>query len=126
MGLFGRSNGGGRRRASRESLPMPALVSTVRQTRMPAVVVDLSATGVRLRASSLPKPEDAVSVRMDCVRAFGIVAWSEAGECGVAFEPPLPEFEVERLRREVKTATLTFDGLDETLAAQDWSSGVAR
>lgn len=125
MGLFGRSSGGGRRRASRKTLPMPALVSTVQQTRM-AVLVDLSATGARLRGSGLPRPEDAVSLRMDCVRAFGIVAWSEAGECGVAFDPPLPDFEVERLRREVKVATLTSDGLEETLALQDWSSGVAR
>ncbi|HKP34960.1 MAG TPA: PilZ domain-containing protein [Sphingomicrobium sp.] len=125
MGLFGKSNGGGRRRASREAVPMPALVSTVQQTRM-AVLADVSATGARLRGANLPGAEEPVSVRMDCVRAFGIVAWSEAGECGVEFEPPLPEFEVERLRREVKVAALTSDGLEETLALEDWSSGFAR
>jgi hypothetical protein len=125
MGLFGKSGGGGRRQASRETLRMPALVSTVELTRM-AVLADVSATGARLRGSGLPSAGESVSLRMDCVRAFGIVAWSEAGQCGVEFDPPLPEFEVERLRREVKVATLTSAGLEATLALQDWSSGFAR
>lgn len=124
MRAFGKAVGGGRRRASREPLPIPAVVSRIEQ-RQVAVLVDFSSTGARLRGSQLPPVGEPVSLTIDCVRAFGAVAWREDDLCGVAFDTPLPRFEVDRLRREA-TATLAFSTIDEKLAVDDWMSGVAR
>jgi len=121
MRMFGRSNGGGRRQAPRESLPLPATLSTLRQTRS-ANVADLSATGARLRGADLPAIGDPVELWMDCVRAFGLVAWSKQGECGVEFDPPLPPFEVERLRRLVRLAMIQSAGLEAAFAVPAWAT----
>ena len=125
MHIFGKSNGGGRRRASRENLPMPALVSTIDKTYV-AVLVDLSNTGARLSGFNLPRAGKPMTLRIECVRAFGIVAWSEEGQCGVEFDDPLPDFEVERLKRAPREATLTTHNLSERLAMDEWQSGSAR
>lgn len=125
MPLFGKRIGGGRRGASRERLRLPAMLSTIENYHM-ALVMDLSATGARLRGDNLPPVEEIVSIKLDCVRAFGVVAWSNANECGIRFDDPLSKFELERLRREVKLAALAWRTLDERLAQDDWVSGMAR
>jgi|tagenome__1003787_1003787.scaffolds.fasta_scaffold20989739_2 hypothetical protein len=125
MKSFGKCKGGGRRRAAREVLPMAALVNTLEKTWI-TVLLDVSATGARLRGFDLPAAGEALLVTMDCVRAFGIVAWSEHDECGVQFDPPLPVFEVDRLRREVKVATLTLNVAEEQRAIHAWATGMAR
>lgn len=125
MTAFGKCGGGGRRRASREELPLAAVIGTTRENKV-AVLVDLSTTGARLRASNLPRPGEAMTLKIDCVRAFGIVAWAARGECGVEFETPIFPFEVERLRREAKVATLTCGNVEQRLALADWEAGLAR
>jgi hypothetical protein len=125
MPLFGKRVGGGRRRASREHLPMPAMLSTIDNYHI-ATVVDLSSTGARIQGDRLPPAGLPISIKLDCVRAFGVVAWCRDGQCGVAFDDPLSKFELERLRREVKLASLAWRSVDEKLASEDWASGLAR
>jgi PilZ domain-containing protein len=124
MRKFGKARGGGRRRAQREAMPRPAVVSTLRDSRV-AVLVDLSATGARLGGRGLPPCGEVLSLKIDCVRAFGSIAWTSEAECGVEFDVPLPSFEVDRLRRDMTNATLTYS-LDEKLAVDDWAAGVGR
>lgn len=110
MRTFGRALGGGRRRALREALPMAAVVNKV-ERRQVAMLVDFSSTGARLRGTALPPAGEAVEVNIDTVKARGNVAWAGDGLCGVAFDAPLPRFEVERLKRELATvATIAFSG----------------
>lgn len=110
MRSFGKAIGGGRRRASRDPLPMAAMVHKV-EKRQIAVLVDFSSTGARLRGTGLPPEGEQVEVNIDTVRTRGIVAWAHEGLCGVAFDPPLPHFEVDRLHRELATiATIGFAG----------------
>lgn len=125
MRIFGKKIGGGRRSAAREELPLPAVVSTV-DNSIVAEVVDLSATGARLKGTQLPSPGAVVSLKLDCVHAFGTVAWCRGEECGVAFEVPLASFELSRLRREVVVASVFWQSVDERLAARDCRYGVAR
>jgi PilZ domain len=125
MPMFGKRIGGGRRKASRETLPLPAMLSTIDNYHM-ATVVDLSSSGARMRGDMLPDAGQSVAIKLDCVRAFGVVAWSNGGECGVAFDEALSRFELERLRREVKLASLAWRSVDEKLASEDWASGIAR
>ena len=104
---------------------MPAMLSTIESYHV-AMVIDLSDTGARLRGDSLPPVGEVVSVKLDCVRAFGVVAWATVEECGVRFDDPLTKFEFERLKREVKLASLAWRSLDERLAEDDCVSGMAR
>lgn len=117
MRMFGRSIGGGRRRAPREALPIAATVSSLHETREVSIV-DLSATGARLHGLHLPAAGEPVSMWMETVRVFGEVAWIRGRECGVAFEPPLPSFEVERLKREVRRAARYSAGLAAVIAPE--------
>lgn len=119
MRSFGRSIGGGRRRAPRQALPLPATISSLHETRE-AAIVDLSATGARVQGAHLPAAGDPVSIWMETVRVFGLVAWVRDGECGIEFDPPLPNFEVDRLRREVRLAALHSAGL-AAMITREWS-----
>ena len=124
MRTFGKAVGGGRRGASREPVPLAAVVSRV-EPRQSAVLVDLSATGAQLRGSGLPPVGEAVSVTVEGMRALGIVAWADGELCGVAFDVPLPRFELDRLRRDATGATFGFRGVEKTLSVDDWISGLA-
>ena len=125
MQIFGKKIGGGRRTAARERLPLPAVISTS-ENSVVAELVDLSRTCARLRGEHLPPAGATLSLRLECVRAFGTVAWSTELECGVAFDSELSRFELNRLRREVTVAAVIWNSVDERLAARDWRYGVAR
>jgi hypothetical protein len=125
MVKFGKRVGGGRRIASREKLPMPAMLSTIQHYHV-AVLVDLSSTGARFRGDKLPPIDEVVSVKLDSVQAFGIVAWSRKNECGLSFDVPLSKFDLERLRHKIKVASLGWRNVDERMACDDWQTGLAR
>jgi hypothetical protein len=125
MRIFGRKVGGGRRAASREAMPLPAIVSTI-ESRFESRLSDLSATGARLSGRSLPEVGQPVILRIDRVKAFGTVAWAAKTECGIEFEEPLAAFDMATLRREMKLAMLTWRNIDEKLAIEDWANGLAR
>ena len=123
MTMFGKRAGGGRRSAPREETPLVAVFSSITQSGR-ATVVDLSATGVRLRGENLPKVQEVVELIIDGVRAFGAVMWSEYGECGIEFDPPLSPREMHSLRHTVARMA----GLPPELrsAFDDWMIGIAR
>jgi len=125
MSTFGRQSGGGRRIAAREKLPLPAVVSTLRES-ITAEIVDVSATGVRLKGSHLPAVDALVSLKLDKVEEFGTVVWCAGTQCGIAFDEPLSSGDLAQLRREMKIASAVWRSVDERLAARDWRYGAAR
>lgn len=125
MRAFGRSNGGGRRSASRALAPLPAVFMTIARTDT-AAVIDISCTGVRLRGRDLPPRGEEMELKVEEVRVFGIVAWAEDDECGVAFEAPLMPFEVDRLRRKAGVPRLATLSVEDRLALETWLVGDAR
>ena len=102
---FGKSAGGGRRKAERRPAPLLAVLSTVSADRRVGLV-DVSSTGIQLRAPDLPAEGEDVIFQAECVQSFGRVVWSRGGQCGVAFEAPLGADQVERLRREAAVCGL--------------------
>lgn len=125
MSTFGKSRGGGRRVAQRDALPLPAVVTTPTQCQT-AELVDVSSTGVRLRAAQVPPEGEYIQVIIECVRAFGTVMWVAGNECGVEFDSPMLSVEAERLRRNANTAMFSELALPERLAMEEWASGVSR
>ena len=60
------------------------------------------------------------------VQAFASAIWSRDEECGVMFETPLTNEEVETLRREAGSPSLATMTVDERVALDDWITGKAR
>ena len=109
MVAFGKCKGGGRRSAVRSTAPLMAVFTTCTRSRS-AIVADVSSSGVRLRGPDLPKMGEDLVVAIETVQAFGSVAWSDHGECGIAFDQPLPLESEELLQSKVRLARgLPFD-----------------
>ena len=123
MSTFGKRNGGGRRSAARLSAPLIAVVTTFRESRS-AVLVDVSATGAKLRGRDLPAVSEELFVTIDGTICFGSIAWEQGDERGVAFDEPLLPKDEARLRDRVAQAR----GLSPEFrhAFEDWAQGLAR
>jgi hypothetical protein len=120
---FGKCNGGGRRRAHREFLPLIA-VFTTRTRSHHAFLVDLSSTGARLRGDDVPEKGEDLMLSIEGVLTYGTVAWSRLGFCGIAFDSPLPLADIRLLEQKASKAR----GLppEMTAAMDDWNLGLAR
>lgn len=125
MRAFGKSNGGGRRGAARGLAPLPAVFMTIGRSAK-AAVIDISCTGVRLRGRDLPSRGEEMELKVEEVRVFGIVAWAEDGECGIAFDAPLMPFEVDRLRRKAGVPRLATLSVEDRIALESWLVGASR
>jgi hypothetical protein len=123
MSKFGKCEGGGRRSALRSRAPLTAVVTTVVGSQS-AFLLDVSATGARLRGTDLPVTGEDLFVSVDRVIVFGTVVWVDDDERGVAFESALPAADGERLHHAVALAA----GLPPDLKAafDDWTLGFAR
>lgn len=122
MNAFGKSAGGGRRTAPREITPLLAVYTTVTQSHS-ALLVDVSSTGARLRAPTLPEAGQDVQVSLSNVKAFGTVAWVQDDLFAIAFDEPLPEADLVSLRQIVARG---FGFAPDIMAAiDDWVLGIA-
>lgn len=123
MTEFGKCNGGGRRSASRQAAPLMATITTLSKTYS-AIIVDISQTGIRLSGDHLPEHGEEGFVGFERIKTFGSVTWSKGGECGIAFDGPLPSSDMARLFKEAAR----MRGLSPELCAafEDWNLGVAR
>jgi PilZ domain len=99
MRSFGKSSGGGRRKSARSQAPLLATLSTV-SSDYRVGLVNVSSTGAQVSAPYLPELGEGVIFKADKVVSLGQVVWSEAGQCGVAFERPITGVDAERLRNE--------------------------
>lgn len=125
MTTFGKCSGGGRRQAHRSLADLPALVTTVARAQ-PVVLMNVSATGARLRGGDLPDTGGDLMLKIDRTEVFGTVQWKREDLCGVAFDQPLRDPQVEQLRSEASRARLTKLSPEERLAMQDWAVGLVR
>ena len=89
-----------------------------------AILVDVSATGVKLSGRNLPGVSEDLFVTIDGTMTFGTVAWEDGDERGVAFDEPLRPGDEARLRDKVAHAR----GLSPEFrhAFEDWTQGLAR
>ena len=122
MGAFGKCEGGGRRSAARSAAPLIGLVTTLDGTRS-AVVVDVSATGARLRGRDLPHVWAEFFIHVEGVVTFGTVQWEDADDRGIAFDVPLSPDDEKLLQQKVREA----GGLPPEIKAafDDWAVGIA-
>ncbi len=123
MSRFGKCDGGGRRGAARETLPLVAVFTTLSRSHT-AELIDISATGARLHGHDVPEEGEEVLLSVDRLRAFGSVAWACDEEFGIAFDIAVHAEEVDALREKVR-ATRGLSA-DMRLALDVWSAGSPR
>jgi hypothetical protein len=124
MSIFGKAKGGGRRKALRETAPVLATLSTVGND-FRVGIINLSNTGALVTAPDLPSEGEHVIFRADKVQSFGTVAWTNGGQCGVAFEGSLADSEVERLRQDGSMWGAAMSP-EQRAAAAEWELGCGR
>lgn len=78
-----------RRRAKRASVLLPASVVTMSAYRY-LEVVNLSASGAKLRGSMAPAVAKTALFRLDQLQVLCKVVWATDELCGVQFEEPIP------------------------------------
>ena len=111
----------GRRAASRVRVEIELRAITLGGT-VKATLLDLSTTGARITQP------DGLSVGADAVlmwegfEAFGTVAWTEGGQCGMTFDEPIADHVVSATRLADDAGP---DG-DFRLAAEAWANGQMR
>jgi hypothetical protein len=120
---FGKSSGGGRRDANREAAPLCVMLNTLARA-YEALLVDISATGARVRAEDLPPVGEELNLAAHHVKTFCTVKWRRDDECGLQFYEPLLQDDVIKVRRQVAAGA----GLPPVFRAalDDWVLGIAR
>ena len=119
MPTFGKSQGGGRRKAPRSNAPLLVALSTVTQD-FRAAIVNISQSGMRLSAPELPAEGEELMFRADRVQAFGKVIWKRGNECGLEFETPLSSAEADALRQAANLPSGIALSAEEKATLEDW------
>jgi hypothetical protein len=112
----------GKRLGNRLRLGVPAgLVLPYRTHR--CRIVDVSANGARIRVERPIQTDRTAMLHFHELRAYGTVVWCRAGECGLAFDPPLAQEDIEGFLWIVQNpdAYARFCG---TSGGRDWSIGL--
>ena len=120
---FGKSIGGGRRLAQREHAPVLITFTTLTRSAS-AILADFSSTGARLRGVQLPSAGEEIILRIERLRTYATVAWSNEEECGVTFDLRLPGDVMASLRASFRLSACRTVELQ--VAHEDWTSGLAR
>lgn len=126
MGFGKRIDGcGGRRAAERDPVLMSGLLTTMGR-RVEAELLDISRTGARLRPHRRVSLNESTLLKAGAVTALGQVVWSSGEQCGLTFEEPLSDEELDTIRCLGKRALDTFRNPDDMIAAEIWVSALVR
>ncbi|MCW3798460.1 hypothetical protein OMW55_11655 [Sphingomonas sp. BN140010] len=122
---FGKKIGGGRRAGSRATILLAASIVGKGFGRRVAVM-DLSATGAKLRDAQPPPAGTELWLRIAGIERLSTVQWSRGGFLGVLFDKPLIPRELHELHRQNSISIATKLKPEERLAVNDWNIGLAR
>ena len=90
---------GGRRRAPRQTVVLPASAVTMAGSQS-VIVENVCSSGARLRGRNLPDRGKELIIKVGNMDVFANVTWRAEEECGIAFDPPLEQADVIHLKRE--------------------------
>lgn len=111
----------GRRTEPRAVIILPASAEAISGNRN-VKLLEVSRSGARLEGDRLPQTGKDVLIRCGRIEAFGAVAWTKAGRCGIHFDEALSPKDLLALRVLSNDTEMS----DERQAAADWASGLAR
>jgi hypothetical protein len=111
-----------RRRSDRASVLLAASVVTMSAYQY-FELVNLSATGAKLRGPSTPSVGKSALLRLDGFQVLCKVVWVKNDLCGVHFEELIPPRVLAHFRKVGSTAQLGMLTPDEQQAAEEWANG---
>ena len=111
----------GRRGSSRLRLGIDAKLDLIGGKR-PCVLIDISATGVRLSLNNPPKPGECAVLQIENIEAFGTVVWRNSNCCGIRFDKSIREGALIQLRQSSSTS-VQAERLETLEFAQKWAQG---
>ena len=114
-----------RRAAPRVRVALPAAADTV-SGRKNVKLANLSRTGAMLEGPELPSVGHNVVLKSGDVDVFATVVWRTGERCGITFDRPVREEEVQRLRLAGEWSARTGVLPDVRQAAEDWAGGRGR
>ena len=115
----------GKRLASRLRTRLPARLVTL-DGEYRVILLDLSCTGASVRRDGLLFEAGNAILQWMGHEAFCIARWNQAGQCGLAFDQPIPLEWVLATRDHDATERLPDDAELERHRAREWVTGVAR
>ena len=118
----GQQQASSRRGAPRVRVALPAAADTV-GGRKDVKLANLSRTGALLEGPELPSVGYNVVLKSGHVDVFATVVWKRGERCGITFDRPVREEEVQRLRLAGEWSARTGVLPDVQQAAEDWATG---
>lgn len=105
--------------------PLPALLITMGD-RHPAILLDMSETGARLRAKDAPAKGTEVFLRVGSLDVYARVVWTRKEHCGIRFEQPVRPYDIHQISIEAGKGGRAGMTAAQKGGADDWGTGVAR
>lgn len=112
-----------RRRSPRASVLLPASVVTMDAYQY-LDLVNLSATGAKLRGATIPAVGKQAMFRLDHFQVLCKVLWVKDNLCGIRFDEVIPPRLLAHFK-EAGTATVGMLTPEEQQAAEEWTNGGA-
>ena len=116
---------GGRRHTPRRPILLSASLESISDYRQ-IELIDISATGAKVRGTDLPDCGSDVLLKVGCVEAFSEVVWVSENLRGLHFDEPVEKLLLDRLGREGHILGSDQLTLEERTALEHWKSGHAR
>ena len=111
--------------AERAKVVLPATIETV-SARTRVDLINVSATGALVAGDRLPAQGKDVLLKAGPVDMLGVVAWTEQGLCGIAFDNPVPDAHVRHLQGEGQATAEAGLAPEQKQAIDDWRNGLHR
>ncbi len=87
-------------------------------------LVNISATGAKLRGTQMPEVGRTALFRLDPFQALCKVVWAGNGLCGVRFEEQLPPRLLAQFRKAGNTSQVGMLTPDEQQVKEEWTEGM--
>ena len=116
---------GGRRAASRRPAFTATGIMTVDRSQV-GYLLDISATGAKLDGGGGLSVGQSIWLKSGNIDVLAQVVWSRPDICGVQFDTPLSDDEIEQLSQVPEGALFASLSAEEKLGAADWMNGLVR
>jgi len=127
MAAFGKrlDGPGGRRVASRQLAFTATGIMTLDRSQV-GYLLDVSATGAKLDGGGGLSVGQDIWLKSGNVDVLAQVVWSSSNMCGVHFDTPLNEDEINQLTQVPQGTLFASLSPEEKLGAADWTNGLIR
>lgn len=112
----------GNRHFNRLRLGASAQLELTHEVRS-CLIDDISSTGARLRVDRPLAERQALVLIFHELRVFASVKWLRGGECGLVFDKPLDQEDMEGMLW-ITNNRAVYDRICQTGHAMDWSDGL--